>query len=392
MRGSNFEVVAEKLSSSFKEVVEKEELIKQIQTQLDKIDKVLSNLNNLNNNIETLNLMQKRKKIYENLLKERGSLDLSDEPFQAMVDKEVGFLNYKEKKYFQDVREIEKWERKLDKYSKQGYSIVMKMRELMTGQKIMYAIEQIQNSKITGESVYHYYLDEKEFFKLFNIESSSWAYGGNKEDFKSISAYVNKVDTKAILKISGTEIKETRDWVYKYLAHISESNPQIAKNEVLENKANRFEVYTELKSHFRGKEKPKDDILMSYLLNFLETKHIWIKTITSAGNVSEGQSQTNQIDRLTYYQGGDSTYSNRILIQNKSSGAIVRIGTTYNALKKIKVLFKGFPNNLDVQKIKILFTAVFQESPADIVVNKAFENANKYAQEHIEDVIKIINK
>ena len=345
-------------------------------------EQLISNGREMNSYNEAVERIQKLQQAFNTQL----SYPFNTEDAQnAVIDAKINasentyYINYRKNKMEDDIALIRKLNQRIEKLGIEGYSAIMDLREKITGQTIIYAVQGFKNKN----SIYHEYIEENEFLTLLK---SKVQYTDFMQLRKISPEYKN-----AYLQIDFQSIQEkyktiqSRDKLYEMISkYVSEKSGEKLKP------SKAWEAYTEAKMLI-GKQ--PDDISEDELKSFLG-KWLMMQSATYERRMPKGKTTKSSLSSLAFYQGGDtSTYSKYVAIQNKSSNVFeagINIQTIYNGLNYI---YETFPNNgeIDIKAVKQLFTASNLSDMPNNIVTEAFNVANEYAQEQITKNIQALN-
>ena len=345
-------------------------------------EQLISNGREMNSYNEAVERIQKLQQAFNTQL----SYPFNTEDAQnAVIDAKINasentyYINYRKNKMEDDIALIRKLNQRIEKLGIEGYSAIMDLREKITGQTIIYAVQGFKNKN----SIYHEYIEENEFLTLLK---SKVQYTDFMQLRKISPEYKNaylQIDFQSIQKKYKTI--QSRDKLYEMISkYVSEKSGKKLKP------SKAWEAYTEAKMLI-GKQ--PDDISEDELKSFLG-KWLMMQSATYERRMPKGKTAKSSLSSLTFYQGGDtSTYSKYVAIQNKSSNVFeagINIQTIYNGLNYI---YETFPNNgeIDIEAVKQLFTASNLSDMPNNIVTEAFNVANEYAQEQITKNIQALN-
>lgn len=309
---------------------------------------------------------------------------------ERALEKRVGLMGdglraYSESRLQSDLDFINALNHTLSAIARKGYVTIMELRQKVTRQAIVYAIQGIKNTS----TVYQRILDEEEFLDLLSVKPqySSWnkltTFKG--ENFYGFNLRVDYEKTTEI----AIEIKISRDALYKAI-----SNYAVGPKGKKLRPSYAWEAYTEARRVF-GEDvnsvsmEAFDDFMGAWLLKGQE------KYMSYAADAPGGK--LTSLSSLRFYQGGDVASSSKyIMYQNKSSNtenfeASVSTQAIYNGLLAIEDVFDT-GGQVNPTKVKMLFTAYELSDMPRNIVTEAFLIANEYAQENIEQVIDFYNK
>lgn len=408
LSGTNYQNLIDTLSSNLAEEEQKAPRVEEIRAAIIEAKNAKKEMQFFLKNVKAYNAAVDRIQEIQNLYnsrtytkegKERIKLaypfntnDAEKALIQEKMEKQndTKNLQYIKSRLQNDMDLINQKHKRLTEVSNRGYSAIMHLRELLTTQTIIYAVQGVQS----GNKRYQEFITEDQFLNLlmskpqYNTYSQIRKFDVQKQNFDSFSLQVdfNKIINEADYLDKEKKIQvHSRDPLYKAISsYVHGENGKKLKESAA------WEAYTEARRYFRNKTEIDEKDFEIFMGEWLAFKHATFQRLNQTKN------EKTSFSSLAFYQGGDtSTYSKYIGIQNKSSSgtfaeAGVRIQTIYQALLYIE---QTFPENqkINPENVKKLFTAYNLQNIPSGLATDAFIIANNYAQEMIEKNVAALN-
>lgn len=391
----NIDNIVKSLTNNYIKINSNSEFAKDVKAQLQKVAEVKAKLDERQAKIKNFNAARMRISKYKAYTQEVQAVakkfKVSNEVLESVTKKGDNYFNrYREGRYEEDSRVIKNYYSKLANYTKEGYKVLTDLRQMFTGQTIIGAIDYDK-----GQTHFHSYVHEENLLKAFYLSTPNFFDDDGKikmmnsiEDF-TLRLMGESIYKKQVANTMGSGIiVSSSDPFYELMGKVMDASQNTTdKSEILQN-YDAWEIYTDARAYFGKDNVPSLDVFSQW---FFATRHIK-KLQDQALYYSKGQeleTKERSMQYLPFYSGGDSTYNNNVLIQNKSGRAEISITSVYNGLKYALTAFRNFPK-MDEKIVAALFTADLSNIPQEIE-NTAFVAAQRYALKTLQDRVKILN-
>lgn len=282
-----------------------------------------------------------------------------------------------------------------------GYRSIMRMRELITGQTIIYAIQTESGSKINN-----YYLTEDEYLNALYGKRGRSIMSASKEaqrinqfdlgirigeitkHLKKEKDITEKDIASQLTEEPSTKISHTRDIYYALAADFAD---QQAKHKVLQ-KADIFELYLHIKGSratgFRAIEMMRHFIFQKKFKMSrarVATRGQFAGKVVTNGRMNQGSAAFYQAGDTAAFLNGNDGSGGFVGIQAKRQSGKVSIVTIKNALNTIVKIFGGALSDQSDARTALenLFTMKFQNTVRD-----SDKSALRYANDAAQKALK----
>ncbi len=300
-----------------------------------------------------------------------------------------------EKKKIQNYQQIQQWLTQLHHWALKGYQVIVQLRKTITGQELIYHIQDTNHS-------FSYTLTENQYLKLLSENSMNMTYSSTSQLdqvikkglplgdlFKlSVGATQSKIEKvsqwsqdKGKGAIFGASLKN--DALYQYLLYkyggvITAPNGGVSHSRI-------YELHSQIAASFDWKRNSSGGI--AFPKN--KTKNSYFFTSKRSGAVTRFANKYIKAgmhgDTIAFYKTGDAIQDERTLIENKVGNAVVSVSTIKNAIDKIA----GFGNIASPAQLKKAFINLFTYSGAQSFEKRIQDGAKKFAVKKINELFKI---
>ena len=300
------------------------------------------------------------------------------------------YWNFQDSRNDVNMQDIQIWLNDLHRWSLQGYQVIVGLRKEITGQDLIYHIQDSNGS-------YHYSLNEDQYLKLLannpigmNYASTSQleqaAAGGvpmadlfklrvnaTQQNLSKVDAWSQQQGHQQIMKAS---LK--KDVLYQYLMQ----NGGVIQEGGKTLHSRIYELYSQLRAQYEWVENSDGSIKSSRRKGetfFSATRQNAVNNFIAkyvAANLHK--------DNTAFYKTGDAIQDNYTLIENKVGNAVVSISTIRRAVEGIATL--GGIKSADMLKKELI--NMFTYSGKDAFSKKLQEGAKKVAERAIKDLFK----
>ena len=358
--------------------------------KLEKVQILINEANKLNNDWEILNSKLQKRGIYTKFFNEhQKQLKYSKLSPNKVLQK---MLNQKERN--RNIKEINNILGEIKIWGVNGYRVIVELRETVTGQELIYHIE-------NDTHTISYTLNTEQYLKLLASNNLGFNYSSWESIEKAKQAGFPKIDLlklninatdKNLKRIFEENLKDLqpinlkRDALYQYLVDTKAIERQSYWDKENETyyayHARIAELHSQLSASFAWRrtpegeiEKPKDGYFFSEIRKKLVDAYIRIY-------------KKEKLDKDTdsFYEVGDSIKDENTLIENKVGNAVVSLKTIHNAIKRIADL-----KNVNYETIRTEFINLFTKEPkvGMMLTRQIQEGAYKKAVESINELFTI---
>lgn len=301
----------------------------------------------------------------------------------------MALVNQKDKSRTEN--EINNILKKINNWGVNGYRVVVQMRRTVTGQELIYHVQ-------TDDHSLSYTLNEQQFLDLLSSNTAGLNYASwekvEKQGAPQLSLFklnvgASKTKMKKMFNHAPT-INLKRDALYQYLVNtkaISQKNKWDTENHseyayharIAELHSQLLASYTWILNNnggvaFPRKNGPKDKSGYFITEERKRLVDLFIKQYKKEGL---------HADKDAFYETGDATLNEAILIENKVGNAVVSISTIKNAIESIASL-----RGASKEQMRARFIEMFTKHNSGRLTKKIQEGAYKTAVESINTLFK----
>ena len=299
-----------------------------------------------------------------------------------------------EKQKIKNYQQIQQWLTKLHHWALRGYKVIVQMRKTITGQELIYHIQDTNNS-------FSYTLTESQYLRLLAGNNINMTYASTSQ----LEAVINKgmpMGDLFKLSINATQskIKDVSQWsqrkgkgaisgsslkndalyqylLYKYGGTITSFNGGVSHSRIYELHSQIAASHQWQKNKDGGIAFPRERKKNSF---FFTSKRSGEVTRFANKYIKAGMHK----DTIAFYKTGDAIQNDRTLIENKVGNAVVSIQTIRKAIDTIA----SFGSLTSKEQLKKAFINLFTYSGSKSFEKKIQDGARKFAVKQINELFK----
>lgn len=300
------------------------------------------------------------------------------------------YWNFQDSRNDANMQDIQVWLNDLHRWSLQGYQVIVGLRKEVTGQDLIYHIQDSSGS-------YHYTLNEDQYLKLLAQNPVGMNYASTSQLEQAAAGGVPMADLfKLQVKATQTNLSQVDIWsqqqghqqmiksslkqdvLYQYLMQ----NGGVIQEGGKTLHSRIYELYSQLRAQYEWAENPDGSIKSSGRkgdIFFSATRKNAVDNF-----IAKYTGSNLHKDNTAFYKTGDAIQDNHTLIENKVGNAVVSVSTIRRAIRDIAAL-GGIKSAAELKKELI---NLFTYSGKDAFSKKLQDGAKNAAIKAIRELFK----